>query len=317
MFKEILLLVLGLFLLVEGADFFVKGASGIATKLKIPRLVIGLTIVAIGTSLPELSVNLVSSIQGKNELALGNIIGSNTFDILFVLGFSTFFGTILLDKETLYFDLPILCGIYAIMGLFMFVISPNVISLFEGIILLILCLAYLVFLIYRSKKKKDTEQEETSHKIIVYILYLIFGGAAVVFGGTFVCNSSSQIAISLGMSEMVVGLTIVAIGTSLPELVTSVVAIKKGEKEIAVGNAVGSCIFNVLLIIGLSATINPISFSNSSWFDYLIMCTSIVLLIVFALCSKKKLNWPSGMVMLLVYITYTVLLVLNNYYAFI
>ncbi len=305
MWLEILLLIVGIALLVLGADFFVDGASAIAKTLKIPSLIIGLTLVSIGTSLPEASVSVTSAIKGMNDMSIGNVIGSNIFNTLFILGISALFVPLVIDSNMKKFDIPIMVGIFSLLILMCFVITPFSIDRWEGIILLVLFISYLVFLVLRAKRSGadmlEGEQQENEKKpkpIWLSIILVIAGGAGIIFGGTFVVDNASLIAIELGMSESLVALTIVSIGTSLPELVTSVVAAIKKENDIAVGNVVGSNIFNILFILGMSATISPLVVGIGTLVDGIVMLASGIIIALIALFSKK-VTWWQGMVMLL------------------
>ena len=310
-FLDILLLVVGMFLLIKGADFFVDGSSKIAKALKIPSLIIGLTLVSIGTSAPELSVSLTSSIKGNNDLSFGNVIGSNIFNVFVVIGSSALFTPMIVSKNMKKYDIPILLGIYALLLIFAFVISPNVIKVYEGIILFILFIGYIVFLIFRSKNETQVEDDNNDKpsKWYINVLLVIIGLAGIVFGGDLVVDSASSIATTLGMSELLVGLTIVAVGTSLPELVTSMVAAKKGENDIAVGNAIGSCIFNIVLILSLTSIINPVTVALSSLVDVIVMIISVVAIYIMALKSEKvgKFGAIILIVMYVLYLTYIIL----------
>lgn len=260
MFLDWLWLIVGMVLLIKGADFFVDGASKIAKSLRIPSLIIGLTLVSMGTSAPEASVSINASLNGFNDLSIGNVVGSNIFNTMFILGVSAFFIPLVVSKEMEKYDIPIMVGVYLVLILFGFVITPCTLDLFESITLLVLFAGYIGFLIYRAKKNNNeaeiSEEENVSTKgtIIKSVIFAVLGLGAIIFGGDLVVDHASNIAIELGMSEALVGLTIVAVGTSLPELVTSVVASIKKEADIAIGNVIGSNIFNVIFILGLSST---------------------------------------------------------------
>ena len=257
-------LIIGFFLLIKGADIFVNGASNISKKLGIPSVIVGLTIVSLGTSAPELAVSIISSIKGSNELAVGNVLGSNLFNTLMVLGVTTIIMPLTIKKSEVKRDFAInmIVTILFLILTFTKILGgkDNYISRGDGIILLIGCISYIVYLILSVKTGKVESielQEELAVEstaeinIIKSIANLIIGALGIVIGGQCVVNSATTIATSLGMSEKLVGLTIVAMGTSLPELVTSVVAALKGEEDIALGNILGSNIFNILLIIGV------------------------------------------------------------------
>lgn len=311
----ILLLIVGMALLIKGADWFVEGASAIAKALKIPSLVIGLTLVSIGTSMPEFSVSLTSSLNGNIDISFGNVIGSNIFNTFVVIGISAIIVPLLVSKQMQKYDLPILMGIYALLALFSFVITPGTIQVWESIILFSLTIIYTAFLILRSKGQKIEEENNTKkRKWWVNLILVAIGIAGIIFGGKLVVNNASKLAMAMGMSEMLVGLTIVAIGTSLPELVTSIVAAKKGENDIAVGNAIGSCIFNVILILGFCSILEPyvVNVSNlNTLIDVIVMLISAIVVFLFSLKSKKINRWQ-GIVMVLIYVVYFTYIVLRD-----
>lgn len=314
---NVLFLIIGMALLIKGADFFVDGSSRVAKALKIPSLIIGLTLVSIGTSLPELSVSLTSSLNGLNDMSFGNVVGSNIFNVLVVIGASALFTPMIVSKSVYKYDIPVLIGIYAIVLLFGFVISPLAFVLWESIVIFSLFIAYLVFLVIRTKKGEDQiveeVKEEKPRKMWVNIVYIVLGCAAIIFGGDFVVDTASYLAGKLGMSELLISLTIVAVGTSLPELVTSMVAAKKGENDIAVGNAIGSCIFNMLLILGLSSTLSPIKIQAISIVDNLVMAFSVILIVFFAL-KARRITRTHGIIMVGIYAIYLAYIVLRNIY---
>ena len=307
-----ILLIIGLFLLIKGADVFVDGASNIARKLRIPSLIIGLTLVSIGTSAPELSISVTSALQGMNSMSFGNVIGSNTFNVLVVIGVSALFTALTVSSDVKKFDVPILIGIYVLLALFAFVISPLALTRIEAAILLVLFVLYIALLIFRGRSEQtEDDSDEPIKKWYVSIILIVVGIAAIIFGGDLVVDSASAIAIKFGMSELMVGLTIVAVGTSLPELVTSVVAARKGELDIAVGNAVGSSIMNILLIIGVSAVLRPISIEPSALVDVIVMALSI-LIIFFTTLKKNSVGKITGVSMLAVYVLYIAYIILRN-----
>jgi len=308
---NVILLAVGLVLLIKGADVFVDGASNIARKFKIPSLIIGLTLVSIGTSAPELSISVTSALQGMNSMSFGNVIGSNTFNVLVVIGVSALFIKLVISKEVKKYDVPILIGIYAVLGICSFVVSPYILSRIESAVLLIIFVAYLVFLVFRGKNEETEEKDEPIKKWYISLLFVAIGIVAIIFGGDLVVDSASAIAIKFGMSELMVGLTIVAVGTSLPELVTSVVAAKKGEPDIAVGNAVGSSIMNTILILGISSVIRPITIEAAAFIDVAVMVFSI-LIIFFATLKKNNIGKFTGIFMVIVYIVYITYIVLRN-----
>lgn len=313
----VLLIIVGMVLLIKGADWFVEGASSIAKAMKIPSLVIGLTLVSIGTSMPEFSVSLTSSIKGLNDMSFGNIIGSNIFNTLVVIGVSAILTPLVVSKQMKKYDLPILMGIYLLLMLFSFVTSPLVINLWESIIIFSLTIAYTAFLIIRSKKEMKEEKEELKkqRKWYINLLLVAIGLAGIIFGGNIVVDNASKFAYAIGMSELLVGLTIVAVGTSLPELVTSVVAAKKGENDIAIGNAIGSCIFNVILILGFCSIIQPATVAWSSLLDVVVMLISVIMLFIFSFKTLKVNRWQ-GITMACMYVVYLVFIIIRNIYNF-
>lgn len=301
-------------LLVKGADLFVEGSSTIARALKIPPLVIGLTLVSIGTSAPEASVSLISSINGLNDLSFGNVVGSNIFNTLFILGVSALIIPAAIGKDVKKYDIPAMLTLYLMLVLFAFVITPLRIDVFEGVILLVLFLSYTVWLVLRAKKnqtKQNDAKKVTKSSLIKSILFAVLGLAGIIFGGKLVVDNASVIAKSFGMSEALVGLTIVAAGTSLPELVTSVVAAIKKENDIAIGNIIGSNIFNIAFITGLSAAISPLALTHSALIDLLVMLASGALIAVVALFSEKCKR-AHGALFVLLYIGYLTYIIIRN-----
>lgn len=310
----LLFLVIGMVLLVKGADWFVDGASSIAKTLKIPSLIIGLTLVSMGTSAPEAAVSITSAIGKNVEMSVGNVVGSNIFNTLFILGVSALIVPLAINRDMKKFDIPIMLGLYGVMMLFCFVITPNVLDTLEAIVLLLLFVGYMAFLFLRTKGTAD-EQTEVSEKkkpLWVSILLTVLGLAAIITGGTFSVDCAEKLALEWGMSESLVGLTILAVGTSLPELVTSVVASLKKENDIAVGNVIGSNIFNVMFILGLSAVITPHTLAPDALFTMSVMLLSGVAMLLIALLGKNMKKWQGG-IMLVAYVAFVVLLVLQNF----
>lgn len=308
------LLIIGFVLLVKGADFFVDGASSVAKKLKVPSLIIGLTIVSIGTSLPEASVSVSASLSGNNGIALGNVIGSNIFNLLVVVGVASLILPIAMDREILKRDMPINIAITAILCVMLF---DGTLSRIDAIILLVLFAAYMFILIYSALKNRTQEEETKSLSWLKSIIFVVVGAAAIIFGGDLVVDSATEIALSLGMGETLVGLTIVAIGTSLPELVTSVVAARKGDSGIAMGNVVGSCIFNILFILGMAGTIHPMTNADSAFFiDAGILIGVSVLMMIFGYTSKKTTR-AEGASCLAIYVIYTAYIIMRAFHIWI
>ena len=303
---QLILLVIGFVLLVKGADYFVEGVSDIATRFGIPQIVIGLTVVAFGTSAPEAAISITASISGSGGVAVGNIIGSNIINVWLILGISAVVSPMIVKKNTVRFEIPFTIGvsaIFLIMG--MMVDSLHIIS---GIILWVMMFIILGYLFISAKsimKKEITEEVKPQKKINLPITILIslLGGAAVIFGANMVVDSATEIAKVCGISEDIIGLTIVAFGTSLPELVTSVTASKKGKNDIAIGNIVGSNIFNILFVIGTSALISPVPFSNDFLIDGIVMIAAIITLFLFVL-RKRQLTRIGGIGMLVLYAGY-------------
>lgn len=305
----LLVLIIGFVLLIKGADFFVEGSSGLAKLFKIPSVIIGLTIVAMGTSMPEASVSITAGLAGSNELALSNVIGSNIFNLWAVIGLCALVFCVTGDKDIIKRDLPVNLIITAIL---LVMILDGVLSRIDGAILFILMIVYMVVLIKDAMKNRTLEDDIKLLPWWQCALYIIFGAAAIILGGNFVVNSSSKIATSLGMSENLVGLTIVAIGTSLPELVTSIVATKKGETGLALGNAVGSCAFNILFILGISSLLTPISANMENVIDVIILIGASAYFLL--LCNtSKKLSRPHGIISVLLYAAYTAYIIARNY----
>lgn len=309
---NIILLIIGMVLLIKGADFFVDGASSIAKKLKIPALIVGLTLVSMGTSAPEASVSISSAFAGASDASLSNIIGSNMFNLLVVLGASLLFSKISVSKSTVLFDFPFLIFITIVLLLMCYVITVGSIDIWEGIILLVLFIGYLVFIVLRAKKSGEEAEEGKNLSWLKSIILSVLGLAGIILGGRWVVDGAGVVATSLNMEPTLVGLTIYAIGTSLPELVTSLVAAKKGENDIAVGNVVGSGIFNILFVIGLSSTILPLAINENVILDIVFNIFTTVLFIVFCLKSKK-LDKKHGIILLALYVVYFVYIILRNY----
>ena len=327
----ILFLVVGVFFLVKFCDIFVNAASAIAKKLRIPPLIIGLTVVAMGTSCPELAVSVSDSIGclingGNANVAIGNVVGSNICNILLVLGFSAVFTPILIKKSTLKKEFPILIGVsllLVIFGIFFGVgtMTGNYAILrWEGIILVVLIIAYMTYLVIDAKRHptEDNQEEIKDMKIWLAIILVIVGAVGIALGGEFVVFGAKGLALTGAdaihvdhdLAESLVGLTIVAVGTSLPELVTSIVAAKKGQNDIALGNVIGSNIFNILFVLGIAATVNPLTSGGTIVFNLIVMMSVTILL--FALAFTKKLGRKTGILFLSLYAVYLAFLILNT-----
>ena len=316
LFLEILLLVVGMVLLIKGADFFVDGSSNIAKAMRIPTVIIGLTLVSMGTSAPELAVSISAAIKGSNDISLGNVVGSNTFNTFLILGISAVLIPLIVDDGMKKFDIPIMLGIYALLLVFGFLITPGKLDLIESISLLVLFVGYMVSLFLRVKNDKTNKEEEqqetfTKKKIIISVILAIVGLAAIIWGSDLVVDNASKLAKRFGMSEAMVGLTIVAVGTSLPELVTSVVAAIKKENDIAVGNVIGSNIFNALLILGATSTILPLNLSDNSLIDLIVLFASGLFVFIISRFSKSIKRWQ-GVLFVLIYIVYFVYVIVRG-----
>ncbi len=310
---EYLLLIIGFVLLVKGADFFVDGASSIAGKLKVPSLIIGLTVVSMGTSLPEAAVSVSASLSGNNDISLGNVVGSNIFNLLMVVGISSIILPIATDRDVLKRDMPVNIGMTVVL---LFMLLDRTFSRVEAVILLLFLAAYM-FILFRSAMNNREESDETKvYSWLKSIILVVIGAAAIIGGGQMVVNSAKIIAATLGMGETLIGLTVVAIGTSLPELVTSIVAARKGESGIAMGNAVGSCIFNILFILGITGVIKPMTADGAFFIDTGILIGISALMLLFAF-TKKKISRPEGAICVLIYVAYTAYIIMRAYHIWI
>ena len=332
----IVLLGVGFVCLIKGADWFVDGAAGIAEKLRVPTLIIGLTIVSFGTSAPELATSVISAVQGSADIAIGNVIGSNITNILLILGIAAVICPLVVQKSALRFDFPVLLGasvLILLLGGF-----DGKIGRIDGLIMFLISMAYMAFLVVygvRESKKEATMSALNNHEVIqegkqedekpkkgfgawydkmrqhtwFLVVVTLVGLALVVAGALFgVIPGATVVATKIGISEKIIGLTVVAIGTSLPELVTCVVAAKKGETDIAVGDIVGSNIFNVIRTIGICAMIIPLPFATSFWVDGIIALVAAIMLAVFGYCKGHKVRRWAGIVMLVCFVAYYVYL---------
>jgi len=308
-----LILIIGFALLIKGADVFVEGASSIAKKFNVPSMIIGLTIVAMGTSAPEAAVSVTSSLAGQNDMSVANVVGSNFFNILVVLGVSSIIAKLPVQKETIKKDTPFLILVSVLLLAFGINLKLGRV---EGLVLLVLFTYFLVNTIKSAKKATENTSSESGESAIAVetettseislpktILISIIGIIGIVVGGDMVVDSATSIATAFGMSANLVGLTIVAVGTSLPEFVTSIVAIKKGETEIAIGNVIGSNVFNILLVLGLAAVINPIPMSMFAFIDIIFMVLITLLLYLF-MKKKNSLVKGQGIILVVLYIGY-------------
>lgn len=302
---DYILLVIGFLLLIKGADFFVDGSASVAKKLRVPSMIIGMTIVAMGTSAPECAVSIAASVKGSNTMAISNVIGSNIFNLMIVCGACALFAPLAVKVSTLKQEFPLsILAAVLLLGMGYMGMSINRV---EGIILMVIFVLFLVWMVWEAKKaRNNTEAEEietlSGWKCLVYI---VGGLIAIVIGGDVVVDSASAIAAAFGLSQTLIGLTIVACGTSLPELVTSLVAAKKGETDMALGNVIGSNIFNILLVLGVAATVSPMVVLKDNLIDDIILIAVSLLIWIFA-WRKKELNRIHGVIMIIIYAAYVV-----------
>ncbi len=344
-FLNILFLIIGMVLLIKGADFFVSGASAIAKRFKIAPMFIGLTVVALGTSLPELSVSIASAIKGSVDMSVGNIVGSNMMNLLLILGIIALIKPVPVNKSSKKIDFPFLIGVTVLLLLFCADIilnggQSNLISRSECIVFLIVLIIYITILILNAKKEhqqkfkideniekiqlQEPAQEETADnkkkpkkakkdlKIWQIVLCLTFGLAGVVFGAECVSSTAQFLALKIGMSEALVGLTIVAIGTSLPELATSIAASIKGENDMALGNILGSSIINIALILGVVGSITQIPVSTTILVDMLILTISTIIFSILCM-TQKNVNRIIGGIFVFMYVAYMTFAIVRNY----
>lgn len=302
---SVFLLVVGFVLLIKGADFFVEGSSAVAKMLKVPSIIIGLTIVAMGTSLPECAVSITASMTNNNALAVSNAIGSNIFNLMVVCGFCALFNPLAVEKSTLLKEFPfsVICAILLLAGGYFGMELGRA----DGLILLAVFVCFLVWMVCSAMKARANASDEEYEALPVWkcIVFIVGGIIAIKFGGDFVVDGASTIAAKVGLSQNLIGLTIVACGTSLPELVTSVVAARKNELDMALGNVIGSNIFNILFVLGIASTISPIAFITENIIDIVILTAMSLLVWIFG-WTKKRLDKPEGIIMLLMYAAYLV-----------
>ena len=307
---QVVLLIVGFVFLIKGSDFFVDGASSIASILRIPTIIVGLTIVAFGTSAPEAAVSITSSLTGINAMAVSNVIGSNLFNILMVIGIAALLSELLMEKKVLDKDLPFLVGITILFAIFI-IVGWDITNI-EGIILLLILIAYIIYLVHDARKSNEAnEVEKPKLTLPKSIVFIIVGLAGIIIGGDLVVDSASTIAMALGMSETLVGLTIVAIGTSLPELVTSITALKKGENQLVIGNVIGSNIFNILFVLGASSAISAIPLDSSMLIDVIFMIAVTILCFIFGK-TQDKYDKREGAILVILFIAYMAFAILRN-----
>lgn len=303
---QLILLAIGFLMLVKGADVFVDGAAGIADKFGIPQLVIGLTIVAMGTSAPEAAVSITAALKGNADITIGNIVGSNILNVLIILGITSVIVAVSVQKSTVQYEIPFMLVITVLLAFFGY--TSGHITFWEGIILWIAFIIYLSYLFIMAKNNKEEGEEAKQRPVWMLILFVIAGLILVVWGSDVTVDAATEIAKAAGLSQRFIGLTIVALGTSLPELVTSVSAARKGKADIAIGNIVGSNIFNILFVVGTTALITPVVFQAGFLIDCLISLAAGILLWL-CVFRDRKLGRVGGVLMLLAYVAYFVYLV--------
>ena len=309
MILNIFLLVLGFVILIKGADLFVDGASGVAGNFKVSKILIGLTIVAFGTSAPEFAVSIKSIFSGNGDIVLGNVIGSNILNILLIIGLSAMFHSLTVKNNTVKKELPITMLITTLFAVLLsdHVFDKTLTNTFtrnDGIIILLFFTIFVYYLISISRKKIDTKEEENVLPLSKSIIFTIIGLLGIIFGSNFVVDSASFIAKALGVTERLVSLTVIALGTSLPELVTSITATRKGEYDIAIGNVVGSNIFNIGMVIGIPTTLfGGVGAINFSYIDLIVMIVASILLFVFSY-NDYKISKKEGIMLLILFVFY-------------
>ncbi|MDF1509748.1 calcium/sodium antiporter [Robertmurraya sp. DFI.2.37] len=315
-----ILLIIGFALLIKGADFFVEGSSNIAALLKIPPMIIGLTIVSFGTSSPEAAVSITAALNGNAGVTLGNVVGSNIFNITLVIGITAFLNPLKVESDTIRKEIPFtllasVALLIMISDISLQFFNANSLTRGDGLILLLFFAIFMYYVIEIALNSREKElQEETNQKTGSWgknIIFTIGGLIGIILGGNLVVDSSTTIAYSLGMSETLVGLTIVAIGTSLPELITSVTAAYKKLSEIALGNIVGSNIFNILFVLGASSAISPLPVDGKLFTDVILMIGLTIVLFIFSR-SNYRIGKIEGLVMALAYVVYMVFIIMRN-----
>lgn len=307
---QLALLVVGFLMLVKGADWFVEGSSKIADKFGIPQLVIGLTIVAMGTSAPEAAVSITSALKGSAEITIGNVLGSNILNVLIILGLTAFICVIPVQRSTVQYEIPFAIGVSVLLGVLGLV--DGWVGFMDGVILWAFFLAYLAYLLWSTKHGNNDGDEipqlEEKDTIPRLLFLIVVGMGLVVWGADLTVDAATALAEMFGVSQRFIGLTIVALGTSLPELVTSVTAGIKGKTDIAVGNIVGSNIFNILFVVGTASLITPVVYSSSFMVDSIITVASMALLWL-CVCRDRKISRTGGVIMLVSYLAYFIYLV--------
>lgn len=316
MILNIIFIIVGFFLLVKGADLLVDGSSRIARKFNVKEIIIGLTIVSIGTSMPELIISVTSALKNQSDFAIGNILGSNISNLFFILGVCAIIKPLLFKKQTVKIEIPFVIFLTALLYIFGNNGDYHLITELEGIIFIVFCVLFTIYNIFISKNINNSEMEKNKNKDIKLsksFLLIMIGIILLKFGGDFVVDNASRIATLLGISERVISLTIVAISTSLPELITSALATYKGEIDLAIGNIIGSNILNIVLIVGIMAIINPIPYSVSFNKDLMIFLIGMIFLFIVPFIGEKyKIERVSGYIYLISYYIYISSLVFYN-----
>lgn len=307
--KNLIILVIGFILLIKGADYFVDGASGVADKFGIPQLVIGLTIVAFGTSAPEAAISISAALKGSTGIAIGNVIGSNIMNVMLILGLTSCIVPLAVAKSTVKYEIPFTILTSVVLVVYGAVFGKM--NFASGVILWGLFILFFIHLVGVAKNSEESvTQEEEKHSLIMLIIFILGGLVAIVYGSNFTVDSATAIAKEFGVSDRIIGLTIVAFGTSLPELMTSVTAARKGKADIAIGNIIGSNIFNILFVLGTTALIHTVPFASKFIVDGIVAIGAVVILYV-AVYKDGKMGRKAGITMLIGYAAYFVYLLIG------
>lgn len=299
-------IIIGFILLIKGADLLVDGASAVAAKFGIPKIIVGLTIVAIGTSMPELMVSASAALEGFSDLSIGNVVGSNIANLLLILGICAIINDLPFKKSTAKIENPFMLIVTVILLFMANNDNTHIISRTEGIILIIICILYLAYNIYMAKKTDTSEEEsEVEMSVSKALIYIIIGIIALKFGGDFVVDNTTTLATAIGISEKLISVTLVSVATSLPELVTSITATRKGVVDIAIGNIIGSNIFNIILILGISSIISPINYAVSYNFDLILLIVMCAIFLIIPFIKKRyKMVRYQGFIFVTIYALY-------------
>lgn len=299
-------IIIGFILLIKGADLLVDGASAVAAKFGIPKIIVGLTVVAIGTSMPELMVSASAALEGFSDLSIGNVVGSNIANLLLILGICAIINDLPFKKSTAKIENPFMLIVTVILLFMANNDNTHIISRTEGIILIIICILYLAYNIYMAKKTDTSEEEsEVEMSVSKALIYIIIGIIALKFGGDFVVDDTTTLATAIGISEKLISVTLVSVATSLPELVTSITATRKGVVDIAIGNIIGSNIFNIILILGISSIISPINYAVSYNFDLILLIVMCAIFLIIPFIKKRyKMVRYQGFIFVTIYALY-------------